>query len=189
MCLVKAKKVLLGQTAFAHSYNSVGTLIDVHVTGGSFPSSNARTRNFVVAGAGVGASTMAMAGCNGAIINIILTMGSFPSDIARTRNLQVASSSISASTVAIAGCSGAIINVVITLCTVPPMCTITAELTMGNGGVSGGMMTRPVHARIGGTFVHVSRTSCARPTHGTFTRKSTDMIGTSTTVLTWWCGR
>jgi hypothetical protein len=69
------------------------------------------------------------------------------------------------------------------------MCTITSELTMGNSGVCGGMMTSPVHARIGGTLVHVSRTSCARPTGSTLTRKPTNMVGTSTTVLTWWCSR
>ena len=118
MCLVKPKKVLLGQTAFAHSYNSVGTLIDVHVTGGSFPSSNARTRNFVVAGAGIGANTVAMAGCSGAIVGIDGARISFPSSNARTRNFVVAGAGVGASTVAMAGCSGAIVDIVEAVCAV-----------------------------------------------------------------------
>ncbi len=37
---------------------------------------------------------------------------------------------------------------------------------MVNSGVSGGMMTRPVHARIGGTFVNV--TACNNVSSGGF---------------------
>jgi hypothetical protein len=75
------------------------TLIDVHVTGGSFPSGNARTSKTTVV---VGASTVVVAwvgGSESTLIDVHVTGGSFPPGVARTAKSTVV---VRASTVVVA---------------------------------------------------------------------------------------